>query len=78
MFVPRNIPLMESRTERLARVVRDWKLGPPQDFLQGDAPMILPPHSEGTLLLDQAYLTTAYPELITSGGRGAVREPSAR
>jgi hypothetical protein len=31
----------------------------------------VPPNSKASLLFDQSYLTTGYPELITSGGRGA-------
>jgi hypothetical protein len=80
MLVPRTIPLMEEKVEPLARVARssgalDRTAGggvtPQPDFLQGKAPLTIPGHSRATLLFDQTYLTTAYPELLTSGGRGA-------
>jgi hypothetical protein len=32
---------------------------------------VFPAHTEATLLLDQSHLTTAYPELVVSGGKGA-------
>ena len=33
--------------------------------------MTVPANSKASLLFDQSYLTTGYPELVTSGGRGA-------
>jgi hypothetical protein len=77
MLVPRSIPLMEERPERLLRVVRTS--GTPetpqteaaQRFLQGHSALRVPAKTRISLLLDQTYLTTAYPELVTTGGRGA-------
>jgi len=71
MLVPRNIPLMEEKLERMARVVRVKGVEVPAGFLQGRAAFTVPSNARATLLLDQAYLTTAYPELVISGGRGA-------
>jgi len=70
-LVPRTIPMMEEKTERLARVARASGVAATDSFLQGGAPLTVPANSRATLLLDQSYLTTAYPELITSGGRDA-------
>jgi alpha-L-rhamnosidase len=61
MLVPRTIPLMEESPERVFVMRR------PDNAL----PLHLGPHFKGTFLLDQTYLTTAYPELIVSGGAGA-------
>ena len=77
MLVPRSIPLMEERLERLMRVARIS--GTPempqteaaQQFLQGRSTLRVPANTHIGLLLDQTYLTTAYPELISTGGRGA-------
>src|SRR5205085_5277346 len=55
--------------ERLAHVARAAGVSASDSFLQGRAPLTVPANSRATLLLDQSYLTTAYPELITSGGR---------
>ncbi len=71
MLVPRNIPLMEEKVERLTRIVRANGIEVPAEFLQGRAPVTVPANTQATLLLDQTYLTTAYPELVTRGGRGA-------
>ncbi|HMF79710.1 MAG TPA: family 78 glycoside hydrolase catalytic domain, partial [Bryobacteraceae bacterium] len=40
-------------------------------FLQGTAPLTIPAHSTSAVLLDQSYLTTAYPQITVSGGAGA-------
>jgi hypothetical protein len=58
MLVPRTIPMMEERIEK-SLTVRKGSL------TNG-------PHSKTTVLFDQGYLTTAYPRLIVSGGKGAV------
>ena len=77
MLVPRSIPLMEERPEHLMRLARIS--GAPekpqteaaQQFLQGRSTLRVPANTHIGLLLDQTYLTTAYPELISTGGRGA-------
>ncbi len=71
MLVPRSIPLIEEKPERLRHVVRATGVEATGEFLQGRAPITVPAHTHATLLFDQTYLTTAYPELVTSGGRGA-------
>ncbi len=70
-LIPRNIPLMEEATERLARLVRSQEVEAASDFLGGHSPLTIPANSHATLLFDQAHLTTAYPELLVSGGRGS-------
>ena len=71
MLTPRTIPLMEDKLERLARVVRTNGVEAPTKFLEGASPLNVPANSHVSLLLDQSYLTTGYPELVVSGGRGA-------
>jgi hypothetical protein len=71
MLVPRNIPLMEEKLERLARVVRAKGAESSAGFLEGRSPLTVPASTRATVLLDQTYLTTAYPEFVTRGGRGA-------
>jgi alpha-L-rhamnosidase len=71
MLIPRTIPLMEDKLERFSRVARASGLETPAEFLQGARPVTLPANSRASLLFDQSYLTTGYPELVTSGGRGA-------
>jgi hypothetical protein len=71
MLVPRNIPLMEEKPERLVRVRQATGVSVPPSFPREPAPFQVPPRTRARLLLDQTYLTTAYPELVMSGGRGA-------
>ncbi|HEV2419916.1 MAG TPA: alpha-L-rhamnosidase N-terminal domain-containing protein, partial [Terriglobia bacterium] len=75
MLVPRKIPLMQQSVQRLKQVRRysgPSGFQPTDAFLGGHSPLSIPANSHATLLLDQTFETTAYPELITSGGRGAV------
>ena len=72
MLVPRNIPLMEEKPQRLVSVRRSQGVQVPQAFLQGQAPVTIPAHTTATVLFDQTFETTAYPELVVSGGQGSV------
>jgi hypothetical protein len=60
MLVPRNIPMQEERPEQPMKARGGQGL-----------PATIPAGTKTTLLLDQACLTTAYPELTVSGGRDA-------
>jgi alpha-L-rhamnosidase len=71
MLVPRSIPLMEEKPERIGAVRRSEGPALPAGFPASTVAAPIPPHTKATYLLDQAYLTTGYPELIVSGGRGA-------
>jgi len=71
MLIPRTIPLMEDKLERFSRVARSSGVEPAAEFLEGASPITVAANSKASLLFDQSYLTTGYPELITSGGRGA-------
>jgi len=74
-LVPRGIPLMEERMQRIP-VVR--RVGDPSGFedargmLTGRRSLTIPPHTTSTMLLDQSYNTVAYPELTVSGGKGSI------
>ncbi len=74
MLVPRPIPLEEQVSERLKDVRETTGANVPAGFLAGREGMQVPPHTKAVLLLDQRYLTTAYPELIVSGGSEATVE----
>ncbi len=71
MLVPRPIPLMEEKIERLTRVARTEGIETPAGFLEGQGPVTIAPGKKATILLDQAHLTSGYPEIIVSRGRGA-------
>jgi hypothetical protein len=72
MLVPRTIPLMEEKPERFAKVVRSSGVQVPAGFVEGRLPVSVPTNSHAVILLDRGHLTCAYPELVVSGGRGAV------
>ena len=69
MLVERPIPLEELKPERIASVRLAEGIKPPDGFPDKDAPVTVPAHTTASLLLDQAYLTTGYPELTISGGK---------
>ena len=64
--------MMEERPERLQQLRRAEGITPSAAFPAQAAAFAIPPNTTATLLLDQTYLTTAYPELTVSGGRDAV------
>jgi alpha-L-rhamnosidase len=72
MLVPREIPMMEQRPERLVSLRQAHGVEAPAAFPRERAPVSIPARSKARLLLDQSHLTTAYPELVVSGGKGAV------
>jgi alpha-L-rhamnosidase len=73
MLTPRTLPGMWSSPERFQRIRRSESgtLAVPDSFLQGKSPILVPPNTQITLLIDQGYLTNAYPELYLQGGAGA-------
>ncbi len=72
MLVQSEIPLEEQKLERFASVRRAARIAVSNEFLQGSSSVHIPAHSSIKLLLDQSYLTTAYPEMQISGGSDAV------
>lgn len=73
-LVPRTIPMSERTPVRFASVRRTDGLTVPRGFVEGRAPLIVPPHTKASLLLDNGTLTIGYPILRTSGGAGAQAE----
>ncbi len=72
MLVPRSIPMPELKPERLARLRQANGVAVPAGFPAEPAPLKIPANTKATLLLDNDHLTTAYPELVISGGAGAL------
>ncbi len=66
---PRQIPMMESTEVRLGAIRLAEGITLDSSFLQGKKPLTIPANSRIRILFDQKYLTTAYPKLITSGGK---------
>lgn len=72
MLVPRSIPMMEEKPERLAAVRQASGIQVPTEFPGQPVRLEIPANSEVRLILDRSHLTTAYPELVVSGGKGAL------
>jgi alpha-L-rhamnosidase len=72
MLVPSIIPQMELKDERLVKVVSNEGItGLPTDFPAKKTDVLIPANSKATIILDQSYLTNAYPNVEFSGGKAA-------
>jgi len=71
-LVPRNIPMMELAQNKFSTVRLALNTVVPEGFLRGSASIKIPAGRKAKILLDQGYLTTGYPELILTGGKGSV------
>jgi len=71
VLLPRDIPLMEEVQQRMKSIRRTDGITVTNAFLQGKAPLVVPANENVTILIDQEFLTTAYPEILTSGGQGS-------
>ena len=70
-LTPRSIPMMELTPERVGVVRRASGAEPPAAFPAQPAAFTIAAHTKAVILLDRTHLTTAYPELVVSGGKGA-------
>lgn len=64
-----SIPQMELKEQRFTRITIFEGSQVPDGFPMLKPPVTIPAHSTTTILLDQGWLTNAYPELLFSGGR---------
>jgi hypothetical protein len=78
VLTPRRIPQMEQKEQQFATVRRASTssatgalLKVPEGFLQGKEKWTIPVNQKITVLLDQGNLTTGYPELLVSKGKGS-------
>lgn len=70
-LAPQSLPPLERLPQRFASVARCEGAAPADGFLEGRQPWTVPPGATVSILLDQRRLTTAYPEILVSGGRDA-------
>jgi hypothetical protein len=70
-LVPSNLPQMEETLQRIPRLRRAEGVRASDAFLRGAGDLVIPARTRAVLLLDQTYVTNAYPVLETSGGRDA-------
>ncbi|RDB05805.1 alpha-L-rhamnosidase-related protein [Runella aurantiaca] len=72
MLVPSIIPQMELKDERLAKVVSNEGITALlADFPAKKSEVLIPANSKVNIILDQSYLTNAYPNVEFSGGKAA-------
>ena len=69
LLVPDSLPAMQMELQPGGRVVRTSIAPAPSGF--PGKPLTVAAHSKVSILLDNASLTTAYPELEVSGGTGS-------
>jgi alpha-L-rhamnosidase len=71
MLVPRTIPLMEEKEQLLSTIRYSDGVKVPDNFLNGSGQLTIPPMSTVKILIDQGYLTTAYPVLMVRNGKNS-------
>lgn len=71
MLVPRDIPMMEETPIRIPHLRQVEGPQPPGSFPLRTVPHQIQANRKTRLILDQGELTTGYPELQLTGGKGA-------
>jgi hypothetical protein len=72
MLVPRSIPQMELTPQRLQQVRKAEGVQVPNNFPSVKSPVTIPANTTATILMDQDFLTNAYPSILFSKGKNAV------
>jgi hypothetical protein len=70
-LVPSTLPPMELTRQRMKAVRRSEGVSVPDGWPAQTAVVTIPAHTTATILLDQGFLTNAYPHLLFGGGAGA-------
>lgn len=70
-LTPRRIPMIELTHQLFPTVRRTSGDKVPDGFLSGKTTWTIPANKKITALFDQSNLTTGYPELLVSGGKGS-------
>jgi hypothetical protein len=71
MLTPSPIPLEEQTPQRILKLRKAEGVAVPARFPAEASRLTIAPHTTASLLLDQTYLTTAYPVMTVSGGKGS-------
>ena len=71
LLEPSPIRLEEQTVEHFAKVRQSAPMAASDGFLNGRELLIVPANTKASMLLDQGYETTAFPEMTVSGGKGA-------
>ncbi len=70
-LVERTIPFMEEKYEAFEKIARAKGIKVNDAFLGGNQPLVVPENSKVSILIDQAYHTTGFPELTYSKGKNS-------
>jgi hypothetical protein len=70
-LTPREIPMMEQTHQQFASVRRTSGAQVPAGFTEGKTSWTIQANSKIIILFDQEHLTTGYPELLVSNGKGS-------
>jgi len=68
---PRDIPLMEYRSQEFAEIRRNGGMDAAGNIIKKEGKLTIPPGKRVSILLDQGVLTTAYPRLVFGKGNGS-------
>jgi hypothetical protein len=71
-LTPRTIPQMEEKLQRLFAIRKSENMQVKDTFIKANHPLLIPANASVSILLDQSFETTAYPELIVSKGKDAI------
>jgi hypothetical protein len=71
-LVPSTLPQVEMQYQRLGKVRKAEGVTIASSFPAEKATIQIPPHTTATILLDQSFLTNAYPTLLFKGGKNSV------
>ncbi len=70
-LIESTLPSMEMTYQRLQKTIRETGKNIPTGFPANKISFTIPAHSSDTILLDQSYLTNAYPTILFAKGKGA-------
>ena len=72
LLVPSSLPQMELKEQRLQKLGQAEGISVPSSFPVTQTKITIPANKTVSLLLDQTFLTNAYPSLIFSGGKDGI------
>jgi hypothetical protein len=72
MLVPSSLPQMELSAQRLQQTRKTESIKAPESFPSINTALTIPANTSATLLLDQGFLTNAYPTILFSKGKNSV------
>ena len=71
MLVERDIPAMELKYQRIPQYKKEEGIRLPKNFPNKKTSFVIAPHSKVKILLDQTYVTTAFPVIVAKNGKNS-------